>query len=260
MDTMSELRRLEEENAQLRKVEESYKLLATSINTHPGECLPECDSYGHAEDCTYANDVANFLAICKENEQLRSEVARLSSPSETVCEHPWSAVVFSADGNPACTRCTRNIVVSDEQRSAPPPVASVTRLPVRGSHLAPISDRVDDLVRELRRQGMETLRGAFDGMIVRIDPEGATAPPPSAWQPIETLPKCDDFRDLAMVLVYGDRPPAEWSESPEEGTFIVGIESAYLYWANNGTRKSNLTHWQPLPAPPTSASTKESGL
>lgn len=48
---------------------------------------------------------------------------------------------------------------------------NVTRLPVRDSRIAPISDRVDDLVRELQRQGMRTLRASFNGMRVRIDPE-----------------------------------------------------------------------------------------
>lgn len=58
--------------------------------------------------------------------------------------------------------------ILDALRAAP---ASVTRLPVNGSLIAPISDRVDALVRELQRQGMRTLRGSFDGMSVRIDPE-----------------------------------------------------------------------------------------
>ncbi len=57
----------------------------------------------------------------------------------------------------------------DALRAAQP--SNVTRLPTRDSYIAPISDRVDALVRELERQGMRTLRASFNGMAVRIDPE-----------------------------------------------------------------------------------------
>lgn len=49
--------------AELEKYERDYKRLATAINLQPGECLPECDSYGHAEKCTYANDAENFMQM-----------------------------------------------------------------------------------------------------------------------------------------------------------------------------------------------------
>lgn len=47
---------------------------------------------------------------------------------------------------------------------------SVTRLPVPGTKLTRLSDIADTLVRELRRQGMETLQAVFDGVKVRVEP------------------------------------------------------------------------------------------
>jgi len=47
---------------------------------------------------------------------------------------------------------------------------SVTRLPVPGTKLARLSDIADDLVKEMRRQGMETLQSVFDGVKVRVEP------------------------------------------------------------------------------------------
>lgn len=36
------------------------------------------------------------------------------------CQHPWSAIVFSSDGNPACVRCLVNLVITEEQRNTQP--------------------------------------------------------------------------------------------------------------------------------------------
>lgn len=65
--------------ADLKKSEERYRLLATSINTHPGDCLPECDSYGHAEGCTHSDDIALFLQLTKELDEAKVTLARYES-------------------------------------------------------------------------------------------------------------------------------------------------------------------------------------
>jgi hypothetical protein len=62
--------------------------------------------------------------------------------------------------------------MTDEERAllarAYPP--RVTRLPVAGSKLARISDIADDLIRELKRQGLEKLQAVFQGILLRVEP------------------------------------------------------------------------------------------
>jgi hypothetical protein len=51
-----------------------------------------------------------------------------------------------------------------------PSESKVTRLPVPGAKLARLSDIADDLIRELKRQGMETLQAVFQGVLLRVEP------------------------------------------------------------------------------------------
>ncbi len=47
---------------------------------------------------------------------------------------------------------------------------SVSRLPVPGATMTRLSDIADELIRQLRKQGMEKMQAVFDGMRLRIDP------------------------------------------------------------------------------------------
>lgn len=55
---------------------------------------------------------------------------------------------------------------------------AVTRLPVPRTQMTRLSDIADELIRQLRKQGMEKMQAVFDGMRLRIDPwpdsEGAS--------------------------------------------------------------------------------------
>ncbi len=67
------------------------------------------------------------------------------------------------------------IALRDYRRLREAQSATVTRLAPK-SFIAPIQDRADDLIREMKRQGMNTLRASFDGMDVRIDPTPKVQP------------------------------------------------------------------------------------
>ncbi len=47
---------------------------------------------------------------------------------------------------------------------------SVSRLPVPGATMTRLSDIADELIRQLRKQGMEKMQAVFDGVRLRIDP------------------------------------------------------------------------------------------
>ena len=66
------------------------------------------------------------------------------------------------------------------------------------------------------------------------------------WRPIETAPKSDPWYEAKRVLVYG----------PE-----TGVQPGKVWVREDGTRKGSaegfngnyeITHWMPIPAPPTS--------
>lgn len=69
---------------ELEKYERDYKRLATAINLQPGECLPECDSYGHAEKCTYANDAENFMRMTERLVALETALREIFENSDAV--------------------------------------------------------------------------------------------------------------------------------------------------------------------------------
>lgn len=54
--------------------------------------------------------------------------------------------------------------------SAPETTANVARLHPPTAKLSRLSDIYDELIREMRRQGFETLQGVYDGVRIRIDP------------------------------------------------------------------------------------------
>lgn len=65
------------------EIRAQYKLLADAVNDHSGECKPECDSHGHAEDCEFLDMVYT----------LKLQQAQLARLREAVREwnksHPW---------------------------------------------------------------------------------------------------------------------------------------------------------------------------
>jgi hypothetical protein len=138
------------------------------------------------------------------------------------------------DGNP----------IEAEPAPAPEPCASVTRLPVRNSYIAPISDRVDELVNELQRQGMRTLRASFKGMTVRIDPDEesgrsvdqtshvAAAPTPRGSLPNSlgttegepcAVPECRNDRSQNRGSEPSSVPSQPPEASPNEGPIVNGF-------------------------------------
>ena len=66
---------LEADNAALKAQVEEYELLKRAVNENSGDCLPECDSYGHAEGCEYVSMSATMIIQQRQVEGLR-EVAR----------------------------------------------------------------------------------------------------------------------------------------------------------------------------------------
>ena len=95
---------------------------------------------------------------------------------------------------------------------------------------------------ELERQNRRTLQAAFD--------RGRVAPAPSGWQDIETAPK--DGRDILVYTPEGRNDGDEWVAAIE-ATSWLDHEQYGRYGGWRGIRYPwRITHWQPLPAPPTS--------
>lgn len=76
-----------------------------------------------------------------------------------------------------------------------------------------------------------------------------SAPDANGWMPIETAPK-----DGTDVLVTS-REPLTSSQPQIAGYFDDGWFSEHAPF----TRIEGLTHWQPLPEPPTTTNTSRSG-
>lgn len=49
------------------------------------ECLPNCDSYGHEDECPDVNPMAAFRKLRQERDELRRRVAELTNPKLTNC-------------------------------------------------------------------------------------------------------------------------------------------------------------------------------
>jgi hypothetical protein len=81
---------------------------------------------------------------------------------------------------------------------------------------------------------------------------GAAEDWPGAWQPIETAPK-DGTRILAYGVLGLETGPSvgcvQWSKkwSGSESHWVVSPNEASEYYPES----CELTHWMPLPAPPT---------
>jgi len=84
------------------------------------------------------------------------------------CNEDFRAQIKQLNEKCAETQAELDHTVASHARRQHEP--SVTRLPVPGTKLARLSDIADDLVKEMRRQGMETLQSVFDGVKVRVEP------------------------------------------------------------------------------------------
>lgn len=148
-------------------------------------------------------DLSALDGIADEFEHLDADAAGLQAELVSVkacwadmitqCDH-WLEIAREKDaelerlrniihGCPVCSELERNIQPSHEPNEQcickGCPVhgipkhmsAEVTRLPVPGTKLTRLSDIADELIRQLRKQGMERMQAVFDGMLLRIDPE-----------------------------------------------------------------------------------------
>ena len=95
------MKRLQTENAALKR---KYELLCDAVNQNDGECSPECDSYGHADDCKH-QDMAYSLellqgkcaALKRENEALVNGHKRIQAAIEPNLKLSVEALVAMAE-------------------------------------------------------------------------------------------------------------------------------------------------------------------
>lgn len=76
----------------------------------------------------------------------------------------------------------------------------------------------------------------------------------SAWQPIETAPKSDEDSENKPLIVLQDgrRFVAEWDPCAGHWQGVVALDGIErnAYWQEWPGRLYGVTHWMPLPEPP----------
>lgn len=127
-------------------------------------------------------------AAINERDNLLAEIKRLTGQLNFANREP-----------PHCPSCNCG---SDEP-------GAVTRLPVPRTQMTRLSDIADELIRQLRKQGMEKMQAVFDGMRLRIDP----------WpeQPVAT-PGAAKPEDAVIITAVSSGPRGLLAQQMEPDT------------------------------------------
>lgn len=167
-----------------------------------------------------------LLSIQQDNERLRVALQKIISEGDYTAPEGMTRIARAAiDGathEPRACTCKGCPVHGIPKHMT----AEVTRLPVPGTQMTRLSDIADELIRQLRKQGMEKMQAVFDGMRLRIDPwpdsDGVSRDPPSEQlYRLRPLCTCVTTGNSAQVvninqkcLIHGDSEKSV-TEPPE---------------------------------------------
>src|SRR3990172_11311278 len=89
------IRLLEQERADAEGLRERYRLLEDGVNDSDAPCLPECDSYSHAEDCPNMSTAKELETLGNIISALRERIRLLEQAGDNVAR--W-AVEYAKAG------------------------------------------------------------------------------------------------------------------------------------------------------------------